>query len=65
MVAYLGQFSPQFAEFRVFKVPFPPYLSSLDVYAFLLSCSQVVVIVGFISQMLGDIMITSILVWFL
>ena len=43
---------------------FPSCSSSVKVCSFFL-CSQIVAIIGFVSAMLGDIMITSILVWFL
>jgi hypothetical protein len=57
IVAYLGRYSP------VFKVLFRVVLRLLMFILFLFS--QDVAIVSFVSQMLGDIMITSILVWFL
>ena len=67
VVPYLGSLNPQFIDFRAFKVLFRLFFLSVDCWCLFFSsfCSQIVAILGFVSEMLGDIAITSILVWFL
>ena len=65
VIAYLGRFSPQFTEFRAFKVLFYLILRHWCLFFPSFIPSQVVAILSFVSEMLGDLMITSIMVWFL
>jgi len=56
-----------FVEFKAFQVLSVScyYLSSVDLSSFLLFYLQTVAITAIVSHMLADIMISSILVWFL
>ena len=62
--AYVGRFHPQFNEFRAFKVLFRLAVRH-GLRLLMFFCSQAVVILEFVSETLGNIMITCVLVWFL
>jgi hypothetical protein len=69
LVAYLGKFNPHFVDFRNFNLKVVFWLLLLSVVRwcsfFCTFCWQIVVILSFASEMVANVMITSILVLFL